>query len=244
MGYILKLPTAGDTSLPTLGDIGYVSKQNLKGLYLIDGANGLTDASGNGNHLSLLNGSLTPPYSNGVLQFRSANAQRLSTGIAVTGPNETIITVYRKLSAPSNGQNIFGHGIGLSTDDTSPMSLIDSFDATAGKVVKIFGLQAKRPEITFGDNGVGVWRCVIGVRDQNGVSISTNGSALVTQLYASAQPGATTSYVDIGETAAGFRHLDADLGLFAVYERALTSAEIASTYKAIKRIMTAKGIAI
>jgi hypothetical protein len=245
MGYILKLPTAGSPSLPSLGDIGYISKQNLRALYLIDGGVGLTDSSGNGANLSLANGSIAPPYSAGVLQFRLANVQRLTTGVTITGAAETMIIASRKVSSATNGMVLCGHGNGVGINSANPMALQDASNASTGTLPRAYGLQSKQPTVTYGNNGVGMWRVLTMVRNAAGISLSADGQAPVTVAYNTPDPGTTTSSaVDIGDITAGVRHVDADIGFFAVYDRALTAAEITSTYKAIKRLMAAKGLVI
>lgn len=245
MGYILKLPTAGAASLPTLGDIGYISKQNLRGLYLIDSGSGLADASGNGNTLVRTAGSFDPPYASGVLQFRKTNTQQLSTGITVAGANQTIIAAVKRVSTQSSAQIVFGHlGAVLAGSAFGPMTLIDEFP-TPNATAQNFGLQSKRPQVNYATGALtNAWAVWMGVRDANGVSLSLNGQAPVTVAYTTPDPGTgTTNAVAIGDIpgAGGIRHLDADVGFFAVYDRALPAAEQVSAYKAIKRLMAAKG---
>jgi Concanavalin A-like lectin/glucanases superfamily len=243
MGYILRLPTAGNSSLPSLGDIGYLSAQNLLGLYLIDGGDGLSDASGNGAGFSLQSGTLLPPYASGVLQFRTANKQQLTTSISVSGPNQTIIFALRKVSNPTNGMIGFTHlGGALSGNTASPMTLLEPQNSGTGTQAQNWGQQTKRPLVTAGNDGIGVWRVWTGVRDSNEISLSLDGLSPVTIPYDTADPGVTTtSTVVIGDALASFRHLDADVGFFAVYDRAFSAAEISSAYKAIQRLMAAKG---
>lgn len=245
MGYILKLPTAGSPSLPSLGDIGYISKQNLRGLYLIQSGTGLTDSSGNGANLTLAHGTVVPPFNAGVLQFRAANAQRLTTGVPIAGASETMIIASRKVSSPTNGMVLCGHGNGMGINSLNPMALLDPINGATGTQVRAHGLQSKQPTVTYSNNGVGVWRVLTIVRDALGISLSANGQAPVTVPYNTADPGTTTSNpVDMGDLASGFRHLDTDIGFFAFYDRALSAAEIASTYKAIQRLMAAKGFVV
>mgnify|MGYP001476251192 CR=1 FL=1 len=149
MGYITRLPTAGAANLPTLGDIGYISKVNLKGLYLINGGAGLTDSSGNAANLSLLAGTVTPPYAAGVLQFRGqANgAQQLTTGVPIVGANCTMIVVVKKTAAGTAGGQVFAAHAGaiLAGSTAGPMTIWD--DAAN---FQSWGQQAKRPAVASG----------------------------------------------------------------------------------------------
>lgn len=245
MGYILKLPTAGSPSLPSLGDIGYISKQNLRGLYLIESGTGLTDSSGNGANLTLANGNVVPPFNAGVLQFRAANAQRLTTGVPIAGASETMIIASRKVSSPNLGMVLCGHGSAFSISALNPMALQDASNSTTGTQPRAYGLQSKQPTVTYSNNGVGAWRVLTMVRSALGISLSANGQAPVTVAYNTPDAGTTTSNpVDMGDLTANSRHLDADIGFFAFYDRALSAVEIASTYKAIQRLMAAKGFAV
>ena len=245
MGYILRLPSAGSASLPTLGDIGYVSQQNLLGLYLIDGGTGLTDSSGNGADLSLLNGTVTPPYSSGVLQFRGVTngQQQMTTGVPIVGRNCTMIACYRKnQSNPVSGHVIAGHaGAILGGSTAGPMTLWD--DASN---FQLWGQQSKRPSVEHSPTGqnVGQWNVLAGTRNATGISLSINGQTPVTVAY-DTEPSVTTSNnVVLGDVTAGTRFMDGDLGFFAFYNRTLGAAELASTYKAIRRLMAAKGYVI
>ncbi len=235
MGFVLRLPTAGAGALPTLGDIGYISKQNLKGLYLIDGGSGLTESSGGGaSALSLLSGSGIPAYAGGVLQMRAAAAQALSTGQTIAGANCTIIIAAKRVTE-TGPQVLFGHGTqGLG----SPMAILDQ---TTGQ---LWGTAAPtRPTVAY--TASNAWRVWTAVRSATAAALSLNGQTPISVNYAATDPGTTTTAnpVTIGSDPAG-RPIDADVGFFAVYDRALSAAEIASTYKAIKRVMAAKGIVV
>lgn len=245
MGFVLKLPTAGAASLPTLGDIGYISKEKLRGLYLINGGSGLADASGLGNTLVRTAGSIDPPYSAGVLQFRIANTQQLSTGVTIAGANQTIAVCYKKIGSPANGQVVFNHRTAtLGGSTAGPMTLFDASNGVTGTFVQNWGQQAKRPQVNSGNNGIGTWRFMVGTRDAAGISLSLDGQAPVTIAYTTADPGSTTSNaVCFGDEAGGARPLDLDLGFAAHWDRQLSAAEIASLYKAVKRFMLSKGIA-
>ena len=182
MGYITRLPTAGAATLPTLGDIGYISKQNLKGLYLVNGGSGLVDASGNGNTLTQSAGSILPPYAAGVLQFRIANTQQLNTGVTVTGPNQTIIVASKKLSAPTNGMFLGCHKTAqLAGSNAGPMTMFEGSNGSNGSQAQSWGLQAKRPTVNYSGNLVGSWAVWVATRDASGTSLSLNGQAPVTE---------------------------------------------------------------
>ena len=237
MGYITRLPTAGNANLPTLGSLGYISKQNLKALYIInDGAAPLVDASGNGANLSLVAGSVIPPYSAGVLQFRTANAQTLSTGVAVNGTNQTIIMASKRISVGAGGsQTLFGNLGG-----TSPATLLDGYPSASQGTV--FG--QKTASVSAPASTIGVWSVWTAVRNSTQVGLSLNGQAPVTSAYTTADPGtATYGNVAIGPDATT-RIVDADVAFFAIYDRALSNAEIASSYTAVKRMLAAKGIGL
>lgn len=245
MGYITRLPTAGAASLPTLGDIGYISRQNLKGLYLINSGTGLIDSSGNGNNLTLVAGTVTPPFSSGVLQFRGqANgAQQLSTGTPIAGANCTMVVVARKTGAgTAAGQVYAGHAGALLGGSTSgPMTVWD--DAAN---FQSWGQQTKRPSIAHvpvGQN-IGQWNMLSSTRDANGISLSINGQTPVTVAYNTPDPGTTTSANVVLGDSTTTRPIEGDIGFFAVWDRAMLAGEIASVYKAVRRMMLAKGIAI
>lgn len=245
MGYITRLPTAGAASLPTLGDIGYISRQSLKGLYLINAGSGLIDSSGSGNNLTLVAGTVTPPYSAGVLQFRGqANgAQQLSTGTPIAGPNSTIIVVAKKTGAGAAAGQVYAAHAGaiLAGSTAGPMTIWD--DAAN---FQSWGQQSKRPSIAHVPAGqnIGQWNMLASTRDASGISLSLNGQAPVSVAYNTADPGTTTSAnVVLGDSTTA-RPIEGDIGFFAVWERAMVAAEIASVYKAVRRMMLAKGIAL
>jgi hypothetical protein len=251
MGYVLRLPTAGAASLPTLGDIGYLSKQNLKGLYLIDGGTGLTDISGTGTSLTLAGGTVTPAYAAGVLQFRGVanGAQVLSTGVPIFGPNHTMLIAVKKTgssgAASGNGQVYAGHvSAQIASSNAGPLSIADN--VFAAQAVGAVGLQATRPAMAlYGPThtaNIGVWTVYGVTRSATAVAISGNGQTPVSLNYPAADPGTTTSNnVCLSDMT---RFIEGDVGFFAHYDRAFTAADFASAYKAIKRLMAAKGIAI
>jgi HAMP domain-containing protein len=66
----------------------------------------------------------------------------------------------------------------------------------------------------------------------------------VTIAYNTPDPGVTTSNnVALGDNTTS-RPIEGNVGFFAVWERAMPAGEIASVYKAVRRMMLAKGIAI
>lgn len=245
MGYVTKLPTAGAASLPTLGDIGYISKVALKGLYLINGGSGLADSSGQGATLTTVHGA-APTYGSGVLPFRSASPVQLTTGVTIAGAAHTVIVALNKVSNPANGMVGMAHlGAALGGSSTGPMTLLIPSNSTTGTQAQNWGLQAKRPTVTAGTNGLGSWQILTLVRDANRVGLSLDGQAPVYINYDSADGGANTSAaVVIGDVSGGLRHLNADLGFFAHWARTLSDGEITSAYKAVRRMMQAKGLVL
>lgn len=246
MGFVLKLPTAGAASLPMIGDIGYISKVGLKGLYLINGGSGLTDSSGAGATLSRVHGAADPAYAAGALQFRSATPVQMTTNVTVTGANQTIFLATKRLSTPLHGFAAVGHqGHIFGGSASGPLSLWFGANGTAATQHWNFGLQTKRPQVTRPTNGVGAWEVWTLVRDASRVGLTVDGQPPVYVNYDTADPGTnTTANVVIGDDAAGFRHLDADVGFFAHWQRAMSDAEITATYKAVRRMMLAKGLVL
>ena len=83
--------------------------------------------------------------------------------------------------------------------------------------------------------------CLLATRDANGISLSLNGQAPVTVAYTTPTPARPHRRTSCSATARRRRPIEGDLGLFAFWDRSMAAAEIASVYKAVKRLMLAKG---
>lgn len=245
MGYVLKLPTAGAASLPSLGDIGYISQVGLRGLYLINSGTGLLDSSGQGANLTAVHGT-APTYGSGVLPFRTASPVQLTTGVTIAGAAHSMVIATNRVATSSAGMNACGHlGALLGGNATGPMTLLLSSNGPAGTQHQNYGLQTKRPMVATATNGLGAWQIWTLVREATRVGLSLDGQAPVYVNYDTSDPGTNTAAaVVIGEASGGARHLNADLGFFAHWSRTLSDAEILSTYRAVRRMMQAKGLVL
>ena len=226
----------------TGGASGASAISGLVASYPCESASGtvLADSSGHGKNASLANGAGGGPagfsFSSGVvgnaLSLSSGNLAYVSLPRGIVSQlNEVTIATWVKLKSSAAFQRIFDFGV----DTTTFMYLVNA--SSSGFVrFRIASAALNKNQVLEGAEAlpVGKWTHVAVTVGDNGVFIFVNGVQIAQQAPAALRPS------DLGDTGNDFigrspfaadPYLDGQIDEFRIFNRVLTSVEIAGLAK-------------
>ena len=226
----------------TGGASGASAISGLVASYPCESASGtvLTDSSGHGKNASLANGAGGGPagfsFSSGVvgnaLSLSSGNLAYVSLPRGIVSQlNEVTIATWVKLKSSAAFQRIFDFGV-----DTSTFMYLVNASSSGFVRFRIASASLNKNQILEGGEAlpVGKWTHVAVTVGDNGVFIFVNGVQIAQQAPAALRPS------DLGDTGNDFigrspfaadPYLDGQIDEFRIFNRVLTSVEIAGLAK-------------
>jgi len=226
----------------TGGAGGTSAISGLVASYPCESASGtvLTDSSGHGKNASLANGAGGGPagfsFSSGVvgnaLSLSSGNLAYVSLPRGIVSQlNEVTIATWVKLKSSAAFQRIFDFGV-----DTSTFMYLVNASSSGFVRFRIASAALNKNQVLEGAEAlpVGKWTHVAVTVGDNGVFIFVNGVQIAQQAPAALRPS------DLGDTGNDFigrspfaadPYLDGQIDEFRIFNRVLTSVEIAGLAK-------------